>query len=264
MAIITLSGGTFSGVKPLAEGVRDELGYRLLVREELLTKAADEFGASQHQLESALLHMPGFLEGRGLKRLHYIHCVQAAMAKSVRSDNVVYHGYAGHLLLEAIPHHLRVRVVADAEQRITAVMQGCDLTRDKAIEYIKEWDEKQANWVKWVYGVDTNDPATYDLVVNLGRIPVPSALAIIVQTATRDFQTTPQSQALVEDLGLATEIRAKIGMDRSIPDERIDVEAHDGVVTIAASARYLADADKVRQVASHIPGVKNVESKLEG
>jgi cytidylate kinase len=263
VAIITISRGAYSGIEGLAERLRDELGYRLLSREELLVNTAEEFGASERQLESALKHIPGLLEGRGLTRLHYIHCVQAVIAKAVQGDNLVYHGEAGHLLLRGIPHHLRIRLLANMENRIGAVMERCNLTREKAIEYVKNLDEDRDKWGKWVHGVDTSDPATFDLVINLERVPVPSAIAIIAQTASRDFQTTPESQTIVDDLVLASEVRAKMGLDRSISDDRIEVEASDGIVTITASARNLVDADRVRQLAQQVPGVKDIESKID-
>jgi len=263
VSIITISRAAYSGIEDLAERLSEELGYGLLSREELLVNSAREFGASENQLASALKHRPGLLEGRGLTRLHYIYCVQATIAKAVQGDNLVYHGEAGHLLLKDVPHNLRVLVVAGREARIATVMDKCSLTRDKAIEYAKTLDEERDKWVAWVHGVDMRDPATFDLVINLANIPVPSAVEIIAQTVRRDFQTTQRSQQIVDDLVLASEIRAKIGLDRDIPDERIEVAASDGVVTITTGARYLADADRVKQVAMGIPGVKEVESRME-
>ncbi len=263
MAIITISRGAYSGIEALAESLREELGYRLLSREELLVNTAKEFGASESQLESALKHRPGLLEGRGLTKLHYVHCAQAVIAKAVQGDNLVYHGEAGHLLLKGIPHHLRVLLVANMEDRVATTMERCDLTRDKAREYVRKLDEERDKWVKWVHGVDMSDPATFDLMINLERIPVASAIAIIISTVRRDFQTTPESQKIVDDLVLASEIRAKIGLEPNISDDRIEVEASDGVVTVTANARYLADADRVKQLALQVPGVKDIESKME-
>ena len=255
MAIITITRGAYSGV--------EALGYRLFSREELLASTATEYGASASQVESALKHRPGLLEGRGLTRLHYISCVQATIAKVAQGDNLVYHGEAGHLLLKGIPHHLRIMVVANRETRITTVMERCGLPRDRAIEYVKTLDDERNKWVKWVHDVDMTDPATVDLVINLERIPEASAVAIVAQMVNRDFQATPESQRIVDDLVLASEIRAKMGLDRDISDDRIEVEASGGVVRITANARYLTDADRVKQLAMQIPGVKDIESKME-
>jgi len=261
MAIITISRGTFGGVKELAEMLSSELGYLLVTREELLAATARSFGATEAQLESALLHRPGFLEGRGLRRLRYINCVQAAIAKEVQADNVVYHGQAGHLLLKGLPHHLRVRVVANMEFRIESVVERCNMTRERAVEYIRELDQERDNWVRWVYGIDSNDPATYDMVINLEHIPVPTACMVVAETAKREFSTTPEAQRKADDLALASEIRARIGMDKSISDERIVVSAEDGIVTLNTDARRLAEAEQVKAMALEIAGVKEVQMR---
>jgi cytidylate kinase len=263
MAIITISRGTYAGVKALAERLGESLGYRLYTREEVLTDAAKQYNASQSQVESALENRPGFLEGRGLKKLHFVYCVQATMARAVQSDDVAYHGQAGHLLLRGIPHHLRVRAVASMEFRVTAAMEGCNLTREKAVQYIKEADDARNSWIKWVHGVEADDLRTYDLVINLERIPIETAAAIVAETAQRDFQTTPESQQMLDDLVLASEIRARIGLDDSIADDKIGIDADRGVVTISANLRSLADVQKVEELASRIPGVENIETNIE-
>ena len=262
MAIITISRGTYSGGKALAECLSKDLGYRLLSREELLTSTANASGVSEQQLESALAYRPGFMEGRGLGKLHYIYCVQASLAKAVQSDNVVYHGQAGHLLLKGIPHHLRLMVVANMEYRIAAARKRSHLTRDKAIQLIKELDEERDKWVQWVYGVDRTDPTTYDLEINLERIPIQNVCATVADTARRDFQTTAESQKIVDDLVLSSEVRARIGSDRGISDHRIEVEAKDGVVAITGIVRSSRDMERVSELVKQIPGVKDVESKL--
>ena len=48
MAIITISRGAYSGIEALAERLREELGYRLLSREELLVNTAKEFVRNRH------------------------------------------------------------------------------------------------------------------------------------------------------------------------------------------------------------------------
>ena len=72
MAIITISRGTYSGGKELAEHMSKDLGYRLLSREDLLTDAAKEFGVSESKLETALMFKPGFLDSLNLRKIHYI------------------------------------------------------------------------------------------------------------------------------------------------------------------------------------------------
>jgi len=262
MAIITLSRGMFGGVEALAEQLSERLGYRLLTREEVLAQTAAVFGLSESQLQSALKHKPGLFEGRGLKKLHFVNCARAAITKAVQSDNVVYHGESGHLLLKAVPHVLRVRVMADMEYRVATAMERCNLNREKAIEYVRNADRERDNWMEWVHGVDADDPYTYDLVVNLARISVSTATTILADAAEREFQTTPQSQKIMNDLVLASEIQARLGLDRGVSDDRIDVAVDDGVVTISANVRHLADVERASELVQQMSGVTEVRSDI--
>ncbi|MGD8727915.1 MAG: cytidylate kinase-like family protein, partial [Gemmatimonadales bacterium] len=157
MAIITISRGSYSGGRALAEHLGTHLGYRVMSREKLLAEAASLFEASEEELESALLHRPGFLERRRLGRLHYIRCLEAALAKAARGDNLVYHGQAGQLLLSGVPHHLRVLVVADMEYRVAASRKRDLVTRRQATHLIEEADKARDEWVRRIYGVDRDD-----------------------------------------------------------------------------------------------------------
>ena len=156
---------------------------------------------------------------------------------------------------------LRVRVVANMEFRIESVVDRCNMTRERAVEYIRELDQERDNWVRWVYGIDSNDPATYDMVINLEHIPVPTACEVVAATARREFQTTPEAQRKADDLALASEIRARMGLDKSISDERIVISAEDGVVTITCDARRLAEAEHVKAMALQIPSVKDIQMR---
>ncbi len=262
MAIISISGGVHSGRKALAESLGRKLGYRVLSQEELISDAAKEFGVSQERLESALLHKPPTLEDRGIESLHRVHCVQAALAKAVRSDNVVYHGHAGHLLA-GVPHHLRIKATANLEYRVDAAMERSEVSREDAIQDINHADEEREDWANWIYGDEVDQPLTYDVAINLARVSTASACIILAETATSRYQMTTESHKIADDVALASEIRARIGLDRGVCDDRIDVEADHGVVTITGSVRSLDDVNRVGQLTRRVPGVKCVLSKLE-
>ena len=262
MAIITINRGTYTGGKELAERLSDDLGYDLLCREELLERTAEMFSASQDQLSSALAQKPSFLEGRGLRKRQYLHCVQAAMASFVLKDNTVYHGQAGHLLLGKLAHHMRIRVVADMEFRIRVTIEAGTPSREKAIEDIAQLDRKRSGWMKWVHGVDINDPTSYDMVVNLERMPIPVVSSIVCEAVSVHFQTTPESLQEAEDLALSSELRARLGLNKDILEDRLNIEAHKGAVSIAANVRSLADAERAKEFVSKIDGVKSVEVRV--
>lgn len=262
MAIITISRGTFSGGKALAECVAERLDYRCISRE-VLVKAARDHGVPLEKLSKALDDVPGILERMSLERVHYLAYVQEALCREIRDEQVVYHGLAGHLLLKGVPHVLKVRIIANMEFRIKAAMERRNLNRHDAIEFIKRIDDVRDKWVKFLYHVDRNDPSIYDLTINLDRISLSSACEIVCLNASQEeFQTTPESQERLADLILSTEVRAKIASAGNIADDRIEIEAHDGIITIGGMLPSLEDADTVRELVRRQPGVRDIESRL--
>lgn len=263
MAIITISRGTFSGGKELAECVCQKLGYRCMSRE-MLVEAAGKYGVPVDKLAHALADKPGLLERMGLERVHYLAFIREALVNQVKSDNMVYHGYAGHLLLRGVPTILRVRVIATMEYRIKAAMERNNLSREKAIKFIHERDEERAKWTQFLYHVDWLDPALYDLVINLDHIALDSACeAVCLAASSEALRATPESQRIMDDLSLSTAVRSKIAAEAKNRDGDIEVDAEDADVTISGIVHSIEDADEIKRIAHTVPGVKDLRSNMK-
>jgi len=262
VAIITISRGTFSGGQGLAECVAQKLGYRTVARE-VLVEAARQYGVAEEKLYKSLIEKPGFWERRTLERAHYASYIRAALCKEVKDDRVVYHGHAGHLLLQGVPHVLRVRVIANMEQRIRAAMDRHHFGREESIEYIEKVDEGRAKWTKFLYDIDWRDPSMYDIVINLDHMSISSACEVVCNAAgQKEFTTTPESQKIMDDLVLSTDVRARIAADGSIGDAEVEVEANGGVVILGGTVGSLEEADKIKKIAVDTPGAKEVDSRM--
>jgi cytidylate kinase len=259
MAIITISRGPYSGGAALAKSLGKKLDYRLLSREALLAIAAKRFGLSPGELEAALVFRPRFLDNNAI-RLRHVYCMQAVLAEQVKSDNVVYHGEAGHLLLRGIRHHCRVKIIADLKSRVRAVIAGGD--RKDPLKHIEDVDATRDQWIRRVYGVDRNDLLYYDVAINLEQMTIEDACAIVAEAVSRGFKTTPESQAQLEDYWFASEVRARIGMDRRISWSGVNIAATAGVVTLTGTVTSAQDADNIRELVCSTDGVRNVVSKM--
>jgi cytidylate kinase len=262
MAIITISRGTFSGGQSLAECVSGELGYYCLPRVALY-QAASRYGVSEDKLSKAISEAPGLWERWSSEKARYLACARAALINEVKNDNVVYHGLAGHFLLQGVPHVIKVRVIADMEFRIKAAMERGHLTRADAIQFIKTVDEKRARWTHFLYHVDWADPSLYDMVINLDHISLSSACQVVCCTARLgQYKGTLESQKIMNDLVLASHIRALIAADRSISDRDIEIDADAGIITIEGIVGWAEDVDKIDKLVTGVPGVEKVVSKL--
>lgn len=262
MAIITISRGTFSGGKEIAEGVAERLGFRCMSME-ILNQAAQDFGVPVDKLSDALRRKPSLFDRLRHEKEHYVTVIKDELVRAVKDENVVYHGLAGHLMLKELPHVLRVKVCADLENRIEAAMESDSLTRKEAERYIGRIDQERNRWVKYLYHVDRHDYRTYDLVINLERVSIPSAIDIICKLAEeREFLPTEESHAKMRDLVLANDIKAKIAAAGKVEDHYLVVTCQDGVVTLAGRVESLADADRVQATVTAMPEVKDVIPKL--
>ncbi len=257
MSIITISRGSYSRGETIARMLAGQLGYECLAREVLL-EASKEFNIPEVKLVHAIHDAPSILGRFTYGREKYIAFIQAAILKRFRKDNVVYHGLAGHFFVPGIPHVLKVRILADLEDRVRREMEREGISGEEALRTLKKDDKERREWSQHLYGIDTWDPSLYDLVIHIGRITVEDAVKTIMDMVRLpQFQTTPVSQRALEDLALAAEVKALlVGLK---PD--IEVSAQNGIVhvrTKIAEAENPALIGEIMRIAKGIPEVKEV------
>jgi cytidylate kinase len=142
MAIVTISRGTFSGGLMLAEELAEKLGYRCVGREEIIEQASRKYGVSEDKLLKAILKGPSAFQRFTYEREQYLAYVQAVLCENAKGDNMIYHGNAGHFLLKAVSHVLRVRIVAPMDVRVKFVIERQQMLHDEAVKYIEKIDKE--------------------------------------------------------------------------------------------------------------------------
>jgi cytidylate kinase len=263
MCVITISRGSFSGGKMLAECLASAIGYRCLDRETVAERAAAS-GIAQEELLDALLKPPSFLERFKHKRYQYLALFQAALAEEVRTGKVIYHGNAGHLLLKGASPVLKVRVIAPIEKRLAMLQERLKMSRNEALDYIQKVDHDRQSWTRFLYGVNWEDPSLYDLVVNLDVIGIPEACEI-VSTAARQqkcFAFVGECQREMEDLAIGSRVRANLAINPPTSHLEFETTSRMGHVAIRGKVTGIDELEEVKRVAQAVPGV--VELDLEG
>jgi len=255
MPIITISRGSFSGGRMLADTLAHRLGYRCIDRSQLIEKAA-VWGASEDELRSAIERPPSFLGQSQHKKYLYLTFIQAALTEEARMGNMIYHGLAGHLLLDKGSHVLRTRIIAPMEFRISKVQDRLKYDRKQAIAYIEKRDDERRKWTWFLYGRDWTDASLYDLVLNLEQMTVEDACEVVCCAAQlKRFEFTPASQAALDDLATASRVKAHLAMDPATCDLEFKVAAQAGSVSIKGEIPSGHQAKDVRRVVQTVPGV---------
>lgn len=259
MAIITISRGSYSKGREVAEKVAARLGYQVVSRD-VLIEASDLFHIPEVKLVRAIHDAPSILERFTHGRQCYLAYIQSALANRAVADNLVYHGLAGHLLLKGVPHVLKVRIIADLEARVAAEMRRENLGQSEARSLLLKDDAERRKWTQTLYGVDPWDASLYDLVIHIHKLTVADAVEFIVQAAGRQcFQATPESQRKMDDLALACRIKAAL-VEKECFDLGVTSEYGNVVIYTKQGGRHRHRLDeKLEPIRRSIAGINHLE-----
>ncbi len=262
MSIITVSAGSFLGGKLFAEGLAQSLGFRCVDRETIIARAAAG-GVRPGELREALLRPPSVFDRWITHRKYlYLTLLQAALADEVKDGRIVYHGYAGHLLLSGARPVFRIRIIASMELRIEMAEKHLELGKEDALDYIHKVDRERKQWTRYLYGVDWEDPSLYDMILNLGHLLNVEQACEIVADMVRNhkcFEFTPEDQRAMHGFALASRVRAALAADSATAAVHVDVHALNGKVSIAGVFENAEQIREVERVARTVAGVSDVE-----
>jgi len=258
MAVITISRGSYSKGREVAKEVARRLDYECVARE-VFVRASEQFNIPEVKFAKAIHDAPSIFDRLTYGREKFIAYFRSALLQRLQRDNVVYHGLAGHFFVKGVAHALKVRIIADFDERVRTEMTREGLTAETAAEALRKDDEERRKWSQAVYGIDTTDPSLYDLVIHAGKIGVEGAVDIICLTAGfKAFQTTFESQKALDELVMAASVKA--ALIELKPD--IEVMAKDGNVIIGTRSTLIQHpevATEMEAIAKSVSGVKSVQ-----
>jgi cytidylate kinase len=261
MSIITISRGSYSHGKEVAEKVAENLGYQCVSRE-ILLEASEQFHISEMKLARAIHDAPSVLDRFTYGKEKYVAYIRAALLRHVQEDNVVYHGLAGHFFLQDIPHVIKVRVIADLEDRVKEEVKREGISAEEARYVLTKDDDERRKWGLQLYGRDTRDSNLYDLMVHIKTIQIADAVDLILHAAKMPcFQTKPESQKIIDDLTLAAEVNA--GLADEFPTS--EVTATDGAVFIKVKSplsHQEKTTEAITRIAESVNGVEEVNVSI--
>ncbi|RZB33320.1 MAG: hypothetical protein SRB2_04088 [Desulfobacteraceae bacterium Eth-SRB2] len=95
MGVITISRGSYSMGKEIAEKLAKKLDYNCISRE-ILLKASEQFNVKEAKLIRALHDAPSFFDRFKYGKEKFSAFIHEVFLGHIRKDNVIYHGLAGH------------------------------------------------------------------------------------------------------------------------------------------------------------------------
>ncbi len=110
----------------------------------------------------------------------YVHMVNLVIRGLAQEGNVLIMGRGGQVVLRKHPAALHVQIVAPFADRVEAVMASHGLSKRDAQHRVRASDRARFDYVRRYHGVDWLDPTLYHLAINTGRVPVDTAVNLIV------------------------------------------------------------------------------------
>lgn len=255
MSIITISRGSYSRGKEIAEKLAQELGYECVSRD-ILLEASEHFNIPEIKLIRAIHDAPSVLERFTHGKERYVAFVRETFLEHIQRDNVVYHGLAGQFFTRGIPNVLKARIIANIDDRVREEMKRESISEEEARYILKKDDEERRKWALRLYGIDTLDPSLYDIVLHIDSLRVSDAVDLLRRTAKLPcFQTTPESRRTLQDR--LVEARACSALAKAFPTA--SVRCRDGVVLVNVETQLSLEGEVARKVEEMLAGVEGVK-----
>jgi cytidylate kinase len=188
---VAVSREAGAGGASIARLVGAQLGWPVY-DQELLAHIAEELGLRAALLEGLDERHVSWLtesltslsDARTVGQAGYVrHLVETVLSLGAHGGCVIVGRGAGHVLPR--PTTLRVRLVAELNDRVAAFERLYGLSRDQAARRVQETDAERGRFVREYFGKDVADPVLYDLVLNASGFTQPECAALVVEALHR-------------------------------------------------------------------------------
>ena len=258
MGVITISRGSYSKGKEIAEKLAQKLQYDCISRE-ILLQASDQFNVKEAKLIRALHDAPSFLDRFQHGKEKFTAFIHEVFLGYIQKDNIVYHGLAGHYFTKGIPNVLKVRINSTLEERIKEEMRRENISENEARYLLVKDDEERRKWGISLYGIDTHNCELYDVVLQIDSLKVNDAVEVLFNIAKRDcFQTTSESRAISKDKFLAAKAFSAI-VDKF---PKANVKCKDASVFVGVESNLTQEekiSDQIKVLLENIAEIKDVK-----
>ena len=266
MKWITVSRKVGTHGSDIAKRVASELGYQFYDTE-AIHHMAQELGVLE-SVREVDEKAPSFFQRIFSQRpAVYLERLYSVIYELAKQGDAVFLGRGSHLLLRDFPCALHVRVTASPESRVRTLLdQG--FTREAAVRAIRRSDDERSGVLKFAFGVDWEDPARYDIVLNMDKLSVNLAVSTVLHMVRSPEISEASADAIgtLETMALASRAEAALceaTVGRGIaPALSVSVVAP-GKVRVSGRVETGAQKADAESALRAVKGVDVVENVIE-
>ena len=263
MPIITISREMGTGAYGIAKELAKKLKYTLVDGPKLAACAA-EYGLSLEMLQAVDEKPPSYNTVEDRARAASLNSIELILLDLAKKGNVILYGRGGQDLVQGCGNVLRLRFVADFEERVERFAEREWIDPDLAQELIRRSDHQRGGFIHFYFDRDWNDPLGYDLTFNTSRLSS-SAIIDIVVAAVKDPQLKEAdswSASEIENTILVKKIETALLRSEELEYRPFRIEVEDGQVTLSGYIGSEQEKKAALKVAAAIKGVTGVNDNL--
>lgn len=263
MAILSISREYRSGGRIIGQAVAQKMGYAFVDKNRIhddLKTIGDKWGRLVEEFDEV---RPRLWEKFDWEYRGFVALIESAVYDYALKDRVVIVGRGGHILLQDIPHVLKVRLFAPRDIRIGRVMEDDEVDRKTAEILIEKTDQSRAGYIQVIYGKHWEDGECYDLMFNTGHQTFNQVTLELVEALEQwDQRATPEGRKRLEDLALTARVKARILTNPEIFIPTLEV-FHDGQsIVIKGVVHTPKELHRVEELIHQLAGSQPVLNEL--
>lgn len=263
MAIITISREMGTGAYFIAQELAKKLKYTL-VDGPCLAANAKKFGLDVEMLQMVDEKPPSYNTVEDRERAAFLNSIELMLLDFARKGNVILYGRGGQDLLEGCGNLLRLRFVADFEERVERFAEREWIDPDLAQELIRRSDHQRGGFIHFYFDRDWNDPLGYDLIFNTSRLSQ-GAIVDTVVAAVKDPQLKEADQwaeSVIESAIMTKRIETALLRSEELEYRPFQIVVDSGVVSLSGYIGSEREKQAALRVAAAVEGVQRVEENL--
>lgn len=261
MAIITVSREMGTGAYHIAEDVAQKLKYTLVDGSRIASVAA-KYGLSSDMLALVDEKPPSYITADDRKRAAALNTIEHIILDFARKGNVVIYGRGGQDLLKGCKSLLRLRFVADFNERVERFAEREWIDPDMASTMIRRSDHQRGGFIHFYFDREWNDPLGYDLTFNTERFSHDAMVETIV-SAVKDpsFKDAEKSGIeIIDNMILTKKIETALLNACELDYRPFTILVDKGDVSVSG---YIASEDEKKIAVKIVSGIKGVKSLRE-
>jgi two-component system response regulator CpxR len=260
MSIVSITSGIFSNGEQVVEKLASETGARIVRDIDLIEILCRRHNIKADKAERLLLGKPLVFNQFTHEKERTFAYMKSIMTEFLDEDNIIFHGFMGHLIPPEVSHVMKVLVIAELRFRVEQSAKNGELSEKEAEKNIHKLDEKALSLTDYLFKKEPWDSSLFDILIPSDKVNTESAVGLIMENLLKDaVKETDTSRKACEDFTLVAKVETILVEN----GHNVIVSAADGLVKLLINKNVLMLSrlqDELKSIVLKIPGVKDVEA----